>query len=152
MSSDLRGVKTGFHIEHVLSNNSQNIGLFEGDEERFEQERNRLGGVLLLKAKDNISVKNEVFANKLKSFANTLPWNETLRADSYKSKIDFQRYIAAHGFGFRAMDQFGPESGAALRKLSPRCPLISAPKKESIRATKGREFCGRNQNWRTGRG
>ncbi len=84
------GAKSGFHVEHILSWNNENKKLFGGDEERFEQERNRLGGILLLKGKDNISSNNEPYREKLKSYANTLYWNETLRADSYKSKLDMK--------------------------------------------------------------
>ena len=105
----LRGAKTGFHIEHILSRNTENLGLFNGDEERFEQERNRLGGVLLLKGKDNISSNNEVYADKLKSYANTLYWNETLRSDTYKSKLDFAAFSEYHKLPFRALDKFGSE-------------------------------------------
>ena len=54
-------------------------------------ERNRLGGILLLKGKDNISSNNEPYSEKLKSYANTLYWNETLRADSYKSETRYER-------------------------------------------------------------
>ena len=32
------------HVEHIVSWNDENKRLFDGDEERFEQERNRLGG------------------------------------------------------------------------------------------------------------
>ena len=39
----LRGAVNGFHIEHILSRNAANLALFGDDEERFEQERNRLG-------------------------------------------------------------------------------------------------------------
>lgn len=105
----LRGTKTGFHIEHILSRNNENLGLFEGDEERFDIERNRLGGVLLLKGKDNISSNNEVYSEKLKSYANSLYWNETLREDTYKSKLDFERFSAENNLQFRPMDKFGPE-------------------------------------------
>lgn len=104
----LRGAKTGFHIEHILSRNPENLGLFDGDEERFEQERNRLGGVLLLKGKDNISSNNEVYKDKLKSYANTLYWNETLRADAYKSKLDFASFAQTNNLPFRALETFGP--------------------------------------------
>lgn len=45
-----RRAKTGFHVEHILSRNAENLALFDGDEERFDNERNRLGGVLLLKS------------------------------------------------------------------------------------------------------
>lgn len=84
------GAKTGFHIEHILSQNDENLSLFNYDEDRFYQERNRLGGILLLKGKDNISSNNEIYIDKLRSYANTLYWNETLREDSYKSKLDMK--------------------------------------------------------------
>lgn len=83
------GSVNGFHIEHILSMNDENLHLFDNDEERFERERNRLGGLLLLKGKDNISSGNESYQKKLKSYANTLYWNETLRRDSYHKKLDF---------------------------------------------------------------
>jgi hypothetical protein len=113
----LRGTKTGFHIEHILSRNADNLALFDSDEERFELERNRLGGVLLLKGKDNISSNNEVYSEKLKSYANTLYWNETLRADSYKSKLDFTGFATMHKLSFRSLDKFGPDELEERQKL-----------------------------------
>jgi len=113
----LRGAKTGFHIEHILSRNETNLARFEGDEERFEQERNRLGGVLLMKGKDNISSNNEDFCEKLKSYSNTLLWNETLRKDCYQSKLDFKRFIKDNGLEFCAMDSFGPNELEERQKL-----------------------------------
>lgn len=38
----------GYHIEYILSHNTKNLSLFDNDEEVFERERNRLGGLLLL--------------------------------------------------------------------------------------------------------
>ena len=40
--------------------------IFE-DEDTFLVERNRLGGILLLKGKDNISSSNEIYQQKLKN-------------------------------------------------------------------------------------
>lgn len=104
-----RGVKTGFHVEHILSRNAENLALFGGDEERFEQQRNLLGGILLLKGKDNISSNNEVYAKKLKSYANSLYWNETLREDTYQSKLDFKEFIATNKLALHSLDNFGPD-------------------------------------------
>lgn len=104
-----RGEKTGFHVEHIMSHNAENQALFGDDEEHFDNERNRLGGVLLLKGKDNISSSNEVYADKLKTYANSLYWNETLRADSYKSKLDFSAFRNQHDLDLHALDSFGPE-------------------------------------------
>ncbi|UQZ90572.1 hypothetical protein C4J81_15700 [Deltaproteobacteria bacterium Smac51] len=103
-----RGVKTGFHVEHILAHNKESLESFGHDEERFEVERNRLGGVLLLKGLDNISSNDECYAEKLKTYANSLYWNETLRKDTYKSKIDFQRFIEQTGLAFKSYDSFGP--------------------------------------------
>ncbi|MBZ0168832.1 MAG: DUF1524 domain-containing protein [Kofleriaceae bacterium] len=111
------GAKTGFHVEHILSSNKENKALFDGDEERFDQERNRLGGILLLKGRDNISSNNEPYPDKLKSYANTLYWNESLRADSYKSKLDMTALKARYGLELEAIDQFGPDQLEARHKL-----------------------------------
>ncbi|WP_273207012.1 DUF262 domain-containing protein [Marinobacter subterrani] len=104
-----RGEKTGFHVEHILSHNEENRKLFGDDEERFDSERNRLGGVLLLKGRDNISSSNEIYEDKLKTYANTLYWNETLRADTYKSKLDFNAFQKRFGLDFHSLVHFGPE-------------------------------------------
>lgn len=123
-----RGAKTGFHVEHILSRNDENLAIYQKDEERFEQERNRLGGVLLLKGKDNISSNNEVYSEKLKSYANTLYWNETLREDAYQSKLDFRDFAREHQLEFRPLPTFGPdELEARQRLLYDLASLIWAP-------------------------
>ena len=111
------GWVNGFHIEHILSHNDENKALFDNNEELFEQERNRLGGLLLLKGRDNISSNNESYANKLKSYANTLYWNETLRDDSYKSKLDMQSLITRFNLDLRPYDSFGPDELESRQKL-----------------------------------
>ena len=91
--------------------------IFGNDEERFRSERNRLGGLLLLKGKDNISSNNEPYTDKLISYANTLYWNETLRADSYKSHLDFTNWINVSKLNFRPMDKFGPDELEERQRL-----------------------------------
>lgn len=101
------GSVNGFHIEHILADNDENLALFSGDEEKFKSERNRLGGLLLLKGKDNISSNNEPYKKKLKTYANTLYWNETLRDDTYTKKLDFANMMTAYNLKFRPMSEFG---------------------------------------------
>lgn len=113
----LRGAKTGFHIEHILSRNDESLKAFDDDDEKFEVERNRLGGVLLLKGKDNISSGNEGFEEKLKSYSNTLYWNETLREDTYHSKLDFRDFAKQHNLLFRPLNKFGPEELEERQRL-----------------------------------
>lgn len=111
------GAVNGFHIEHILSYNDENLALFNNDEELFDRERNRLGGLLLLKGLDNISSSNESFKKKLKSYANTLYWNETLRADTYKSKLDFDRMMKEYNLDFKPYESFGVEELEERHKL-----------------------------------
>jgi hypothetical protein len=111
------GAVNGYHIEHIMSYNSDNIALYQENEEQFEIDRNRLGAVLLLKGKDNISSGNESYSDKLKSYAGTLYWNETLRKDAYKSKLDFTKLINQHQLAFEAYEKFGPVQIESRQKL-----------------------------------
>lgn len=111
------GSVNGFHIEHILAHNEDNMALFDNDEERFSIERNRLGGILLLKGKDNISSNNEVYEDKLKTYANTLYWNETLREDAYKSKLDMSELKKSFGLELKPHNKFGPEELESRQEL-----------------------------------
>jgi uncharacterized protein with ParB-like and HNH nuclease domain len=112
------GSVNGFHIEHILAENKDNYSLFNNDEELFYRERNRLGGLLLLKGKDNQSSNDEVYKKKLKSYANTLYWNETLREDSYKSKLDLKDLIAKYKLNLKPIpNEFGPVELEERQKL-----------------------------------
>jgi hypothetical protein len=53
----------------------------------------------------------------LKSYANTLYWNETLREDCYKSKLDFRQFMQEHSLNFKPLKQFGPEELEERQKL-----------------------------------
>lgn len=98
-----------FHIEHILSHNDENLALFDNDKDRFENERNRLGGLLLLKGPDNQGSGNEIYAEKLRTYASSLIWNETLREDTYHNNHNLERWINETGFKIRAMNKFGPD-------------------------------------------
>lgn len=103
------GAINGFHIEHILADNDENFLNFGKDEERFYRERNRLGALLLLKGRDNQSSNDEVYKKKLESYANTLYWNETLREDTYKSKLDLNDLIRNYKLTLKPMKNFGPD-------------------------------------------
>ena len=70
-----------------------------------------------MKGKDNISSNNETYKKKLKSYANTLYWNETLREDTYKSKLDFKKMMKKYNLQFRSMEKFGPQELEERHKL-----------------------------------
>ena len=85
------GEKTGYHIEHILSHNETNLAYFE-DEEEFENKRNMLGGLLLLKGKDNISSGNEEYCDKLKTYSAGLVWGHTLCKDFYHTNKNLDEF------------------------------------------------------------
>jgi uncharacterized protein with ParB-like and HNH nuclease domain len=74
----------GMHLEHILAYNRENMSQFTNeagvfDEQRFNQVRNRLGAVLLLKDRQNISSGNDIYRQKCKTYAKSnLIWNEIL--------------------------------------------------------------------------
>ncbi|MFT6792082.1 MAG: hypothetical protein ACJAR1_000061 [Rubritalea sp.] len=112
-----RGNVNGFHIEHILAHNEESLMAFDNDDETFQQQRNRLGAIILLKGKDNISSNNEVYSEKLKSYASTLIWNETLREDCYKSKLDLRDLKARYNLDLKALNQYGPDEIEQRHKL-----------------------------------
>ncbi|MCV3552895.1 DUF262 domain-containing protein [Campylobacter sp. CNRCH_2013_0898h] len=87
------GDKTGYHIEHILSNNATNINYFDNEEE-FQRQRNLLGGLLLLKDKSNISSGNEEYGDKLKTYiAAKLIWGCSICEDfHHRTNKDFKNF------------------------------------------------------------
>ena len=85
------GDKTGYHIEHILSDNQTNRNYFQTVEE-FELSRNQLGGLLLLKDKDNISSGNEEYSDKLKTYSAGLVWGHTLCKDFHHINKDLDAF------------------------------------------------------------
>jgi len=74
----------GMHLEHIYAHNDSNRALFTDDrgwfdEQRFNDLRNRLGMVLLLKDKQNLSSGNEVYTDKIETYKKSnFLWNEML--------------------------------------------------------------------------
>ena len=95
------GLKSGYHVEHIMANNEESLAIFENDEELFQKERNRLGGLLLLKGKDNISSGAEKYENKLETYVGTNLFNQTLHPDFYHSNVDFRRFTDKYSLEFK---------------------------------------------------
>ncbi|HEX74591.1 MAG TPA: DUF262 domain-containing protein [Dehalococcoidia bacterium] len=73
----------GMHLEHMYTQHPKNKALFTTngilDETSFQQTRNRLGMVLLLKDKLNLSSNDEIYVDKLTTYSGSnLIWNELL--------------------------------------------------------------------------
>jgi len=104
------GPAYGFHIEHILANNDENKALFNNDDELFRLERNKLGALLLLRGKDNEASGNESFTNKVKTYAGSLLWNQTLHPDLYHNKKRFMEFKNRYNLGFRTYEVFDQEA------------------------------------------
>lgn len=105
------GRSNAYHVEHVLARNDESRGLFKTDgdldEALFENERNRFGGLLLLKGQDNISSNNELFADKIRTYAGSAPYlAQTLVGDFYKSNTAMRAFIQESGLAFEAASRF----------------------------------------------
>lgn len=75
----------GMHLEHIYAYNDANRNLFTDpltglfDEAVFEQTRNLLGMVLLLKDLQNLSSNNDIYCDKLDDYAKSdIIWNQIL--------------------------------------------------------------------------
>ncbi|MGF7181463.1 hypothetical protein HDF11_002981 [Tunturiibacter psychrotolerans] len=75
----------GMHLEHIYAYNEENKALFTDgatglfDESLFEQTRNLMGMVLLLKDLQNLSSGNDVYRDKLTDYAmSDVIWNQLL--------------------------------------------------------------------------
>ena len=103
----------GFHVEHIFSENETNKGYFDSEEE-FEEKRNYIGGLLILRGRSNISSGNEEYKDKLKTYSNGLVWGHTLCNDYYHAQPDFKDFNdqlqKKIGFSFKPIDQFDKEA------------------------------------------
>jgi len=111
------GSVNGFHVEHILADNEENRQLFNNDEELFFKERNRLGALLILKGRDNISSSNESYKEKLKTYSHGTLWARTLTEDFYHKNPDFRDFCKRHNLDFHSIDTFNQEAVEKRQKL-----------------------------------
>ena len=105
-----RGRVYGYHVEHILANNAESRRLFDNDEERFVRERNRLGGLVLLKGRDNQSSGNEPYQEKLKTYSHATRLAATLNPDFYHNNPGFRDLMEKHQLDFRPMPTFDADA------------------------------------------
>jgi hypothetical protein len=96
----------GYHIEHIVANNDENMKLFGNDDEQFRLERNRLGALLLLRGPDNQASNNEPYQQKVKTYAGSLLWNQTLHPDFYHKKLAVLSFDTKFGLGLKTYETY----------------------------------------------
>lgn len=114
----VRGTGKGnsYRIEHILARNNESRELFRSndgalDESMFENQRNRFGGLLLLKGLDNSSSNNESYTKKLRTYTGSAPYlAQTLVPDFYKSHSAMNTFIQRSGLPFAPAPQFTRET------------------------------------------
>lgn len=117
------GKGNAYHVEHILARNDESRSLFldengEYDESLFETERNRFGALLLLKGQDNSSSGNELYADKLRTYAGSAPYfAQTLLPDFYKSNSAIKDFIMNSGLEIAPAEQFTVETLEKRSKL-----------------------------------
>jgi hypothetical protein len=110
------GKGNAYHIEHILARNDESRSLFKNaddeiDEALFENERNRFGGLLLLKGQDNLSSGKETYADKLKTYTGSAPYlAQTLVPDFYRKNSAMQAFIMQANLGFEPAPKFTRET------------------------------------------
>ncbi|GEM_PF-205827 len=109
-----------YHREHILSKNDENKAYFK-DEQEFENERNRIGGLLLLYGRDNESSGNEPYSEKLQTYSNSFIWARTLTENWYHSNKRFEdfnsRFEAKTGIKFQSEKKFDKDALERRSKL-----------------------------------
>ena len=113
-----RRSKDFHHIDHILTDRKENLMLFKEDEEKFNLQRNRLGGLVLLKGRDNLSSNDELYQDKLKTYTNSgTLYAQTLCKDTYKSNTGFTSFIANEKLNFKSYDEYGEDEIEERHKL-----------------------------------
>lgn len=117
--------KNKHDIEHTLTNRDENIKLFKNEDE-FNIERNRLGGLLLLKSSNNRSSNDELYIEKLKTYSGSSTiFARTLTANFHKSNPNFKSFINKYNLNFQPHDQFcGQDIGERQKLIFNLCILI----------------------------
>jgi len=106
-----RGSVNGYHIEHILANNDENLEKFDGDEELFARERNRLGAIVLLKRSVNFSSGAENYKDKLKTYSNKgTIWSRTLVENFYHSNPTFKKFKQEYNLDIEPINNFDKQS------------------------------------------
>ena len=109
--------KNKHHIEHILANNSTNVNLFTSEDD-FNQQRNRLGGLVLLKDIDNISSGNELYADKIKTYTGSATlFAQTLNPDFAHCNLGFKKLCTEKNLVFNTYSVFDGTSIEERQKL-----------------------------------
>jgi hypothetical protein len=106
LMSSSRG-KNSYHIEHILANDysDENLSFFN-DEDEFHLQRNRLGGLVLLKGRDNQASGNESYKNKLKTYVGSTVFAQTLINSYHHRNKGLKDFCKKYDIAFKTYTRF----------------------------------------------
>ena len=95
-----------YHVEHILSRNEENVTWFTSEDE-FEEYRDKIGALTLLKGPDNQSSGNERYQDKLITYSNigTL-WARTLCSQYGHSNTGLQHFCERRQIEFKQYERY----------------------------------------------
>jgi uncharacterized protein with ParB-like and HNH nuclease domain len=111
------GSVNGYHVEHILADNQENRAIFDNDEDLFYKERNRLGSLLILKGRDNLSSNNETYKEKLKTYSHGTLWARTLTEEFYHKNPDFIEFCKKYNLNFKPIKKYDQKAIDERQKL-----------------------------------
>lgn len=106
-----------YHIEHILAQNDENKRAF-GDEDYFYEQRDRIGGLLLLKKGDNEMSLDEVYSEKLKTYTNDTLFARTLTKNFYHNNSGLKDFkVNYKTIELCSIDKYDEEALESRHKL-----------------------------------
>lgn len=100
-----------YNIEHILARNEENLEIF-GDEDFFNEQRDRVGGLLFLKKGDNGISSADIYSEKRKTYANDTHFARTLTETFYhRTNSGLRDFNEKHpSIKFKPIDRFDEQA------------------------------------------
>lgn len=80
-----------YNIEHILAKNEENLAVFK-NEDYFNEQRERIGALLLIVDGDNKASSNEKYSNKLKTYENATILAKSLTENFYHNNTRMSNF------------------------------------------------------------
>ena len=98
--------KGGYQIEHVLPNDYQKFSEEFSDQNTFQDFRNLIGGLLLIPGKENASLGNKPFEEKVEIYSRGNLLASSLHKNTYKNNPAFMNFITQNSIPFEPKTEF----------------------------------------------
>ena len=111
--------KNPYEIEHILSDHYEWFRIDFRDQMDFENWRDNIGALLLLRKSINASLSDSKYEKKLKKYCSTDGniYSESLGEVAYQNKPKFIRFINKYELSFKHYDKFSREQIEERNKL-----------------------------------